>query len=67
LRPGAAVSLPRAPYLHLFLALGRVSVEGIGELHEGDAVRFTDVDGRRAAASEASELLIWEMHAKLGD
>lgn len=67
LRPGAAVSLPRAPYLHLFLARGRVSVEGIGELNEGDAVRFTDADGRRAAASEASELLIWEMHAKLGD
>ncbi|WP_297699421.1 pirin-like bicupin family protein [Mycobacterium sp.] len=67
LRPGATVSLPPAPYLHLFLARGRVSVEGIGELNEGDAVRCADADGRRAAASEASELLIWEMHAKLGD
>ena len=67
LRPGAAVSLPPAPYLHLFLARGRVSVEGVGELNEGDAVRFTEADGRRAAASEAAELLIWEMHAKLGD
>jgi redox-sensitive bicupin YhaK (pirin superfamily) len=67
LRPGAAVSLPRAPYLHLVLALGRVSVEGIGEVHEGDAVRFADADGRRVAAAEPSELLIWEMHAKLGD
>lgn len=68
LRPGAAISLPpAAPYLHLFLARGRVSVEGIGELHAGDAVRLTDADGRRAAASEPSELLLWEMHAKLGD
>ncbi|OBH63374.1 quercetin 2,3-dioxygenase [Mycobacterium colombiense] len=64
---GAAVSLPRAPYLHLFVARGRVSVEGIGAVNEGDAVRFTDADGRRVAADEPSELLIWEMHAKLGD
>lgn len=67
LAPGAAVDLPQAPYLHLFAARGRVEVEGIGTLTEGDAVRFTDVDGRRVSASEPSELLIWEMHAKLGD
>lgn len=64
---GAAVDLPRAPYLHLFVARGRVSVEGIGAVNEGDAVRFTDADGRRVSAGEPSELLIWEMHAKLGD
>ncbi len=66
LRPGGAVSLPQAPYLHLFAARGRVTVEGIGDLEEGDAVRFTDADGRRVMASEPSELLIWEMHAQLG-
>lgn len=64
---GAAVSLPRAPYLHLFVARGRVGVEGVGAVNEGDAVRFTDADGRRVAADEPSELLIWEMHTKLGD
>ncbi len=67
LEPGAAVGLPQAPYLHLFVARGRVGVEGIGAVTEGDAVRFTDADGRRVSASEPSELLIWEMHAKLGD
>lgn len=67
LPPGAAVDVPRAPYLHLFVARGRVSVEGLGAVCEGDAVRFTDADGRRVTASEPSELLIWEMHAKLGD
>jgi redox-sensitive bicupin YhaK (pirin superfamily) len=67
LLPGAAVNVPQAPYLHLYLAAGRVNVEGIGTLHQGDAVRFTDADGRRVTASEPSELLIWEMHAKLGD
>jgi redox-sensitive bicupin YhaK (pirin superfamily) len=67
LAPGAAVSLPQAPYLHLFIARGGVGVEGIGAVTEGDAVRFTDADGRRVSAREPSELLIWEMHAKLGD
>ncbi|MGB8388741.1 pirin family protein [Mycobacterium sp.] len=66
LRAGAAVSLPQAPYLHLFAARGRVTVEGIGDLEEGDAIRFTDADGRRVTANDPSELLIWEMHAQLG-
>jgi quercetin 2,3-dioxygenase len=67
LRPGDSVSLPQAPYLHLFVARGRVTCEGIDDLDEGDAVRFTDADARRVTASEPSELLIWEMLAKLGD
>lgn len=67
LAAGASVDLPQAPYLHLFAAQGRVDVEGIGAVAAGDAVRFTDADGRRVSASEPSELLIWEMHAKLGD
>lgn len=62
----AAVDLPAAPYLHVFLARGRADVEGVGELHPGDAVRFTDADGRRVTGLEPSELLIWEMHARLG-
>ncbi|MDT5347888.1 MAG: quercetin 2,3-dioxygenase [Mycobacterium sp.] len=66
LRPGDAATLPAAPYLHLFVARGRITLEGVGELTEGDAVRFTNDDGRRVTASEPSELLIWEMHAKLG-
>ncbi len=67
LRAGATLTLPPAPYLHLFAARGRVALDGIGDLGEGDAVRFTDADGRRVTASEPSELLIWEMHARLGD
>jgi redox-sensitive bicupin YhaK (pirin superfamily) len=66
LAPGDSVSLPQAPYLHLFVARGRVTCEGIGDLEEGDAVRFTDAEARRVTAIEPSELLIWEMHAKLG-
>ncbi|MEB3980569.1 pirin family protein [Mycobacterium sp. 663a-19] len=66
LAPGAAVELPEAPYLHLFLPRGRATVEGVGELDRGDAVRFTDAGGRRVTASEPTELLVWEMHAGLG-
>jgi redox-sensitive bicupin YhaK (pirin superfamily) len=66
LQPGDAVKLPQAPYLHLFVARGRISATGLGDLDAGDAVRFTDCDGPQLTASEPSELLIWEMHAKLG-
>jgi redox-sensitive bicupin YhaK (pirin superfamily) len=66
LRIGDAVELPPAPYLHLFVASGVVSVDGIGELQEGDAVRFTASEGRRVTAIESAEILVWEMHATLG-
>jgi quercetin 2,3-dioxygenase len=66
LKPGDSVSLPQAPYLHLFVARGRVTCEGIGDLEGGDAARLTDAEARRVMAIEPSELLIWEMHAKLG-
>ena len=41
LQPGQAVELPEAPYLHLFVPRGAVTLEGAGELATGDAVRFT--------------------------
>jgi redox-sensitive bicupin YhaK (pirin superfamily) len=66
LHPGAAVNLPPAPYLHLFVPRGRVTLEGVGQLTEGDAVRFNDADGRQVTADDSSEVLIWEMHAELG-
>lgn len=66
LRAGESVNLPQAPYLHLFLPRGRATVEGIGEVGQGDAVRFTNADGQRLTASEPAELLVWEMHTRLG-
>jgi redox-sensitive bicupin YhaK (pirin superfamily) len=67
LQPGDAVSTPTAPYLHVFLPRGRVTVEGVGDLEAGDAVRLTDAEGQRLTARDAAEVLIWEMHAGLGD
>jgi quercetin 2,3-dioxygenase len=65
LAPGQSVQLPEAPYLHLFVAAGDVSLEGAGELSEGDAVRFTATGGQRVTASDDAEILVWEMHAGL--
>jgi redox-sensitive bicupin YhaK (pirin superfamily) len=65
LQPGTSVQLPEAPYLHLFVPRGRVTLEGAGSLGEGDAVRFTATGGQRVTASEPAEILVWEMHAGL--
>jgi quercetin 2,3-dioxygenase len=64
--PGDAVTLPDAPYLHVFATRGAVGIEGVGDLGAGDAARLTDAGGHRVTASEPSELLVWEMHTKLG-
>ncbi len=66
LAAGQTVQLPEAPYLHLFVPRGEVSLEGAGELHEGDAVRFTGSGGQQVTAAGPAEILVWEMHAGLG-
>jgi hypothetical protein len=63
LQPGRSVALPDAPYLHLFVARGAVTLEGAGGLAEGDAVRFTATGGHRVTATAPAEILVWEMHA----
>ena len=63
LQPGQTVELPDAAYLHLFVPVGAVVLEGAGPLGTGDAVRFTATGGQRVTATEAAEVLVWEMHA----
>jgi hypothetical protein len=65
LAPGQSVQLPEAPYLHLFVPRGGVTLEGAGALGSGDAVRFTATGGQRVTATEAAEILVWEMHASI--
>lgn len=62
---GATVELPVAPYLHVFVARGSLSLEDAAEMEAGDAARLTDADGRRLAAQQESEVLVWEMHTGL--
>ncbi|MFF0815292.1 pirin family protein [Rhodococcus sp. NPDC003318] len=67
MRPGDSVTLPESPYLHLFVAEGAVDLEDAGRLSEGDAVRFTATGGQRLTATDQpAEVLVWEMHTRLG-
>ncbi len=54
LQPGGSVTLPDAPYVHLFVPLATV-----------DAVRLTGAGGQLVTATEPAEILVWEMHATL--
>jgi redox-sensitive bicupin YhaK (pirin superfamily) len=66
LGPGESVTLPTAPFVHLYVARGSVSLEGAGDLATGDAARITGAEGQRVSASDDAEVLLWEMHATLG-
>lgn len=67
LAPARSVQLPEAPYVHVFVPVGAVDLEGAGDLSTGDAVRLTATGGRRVTArAEGAEVLVWEMHVRLG-
>jgi redox-sensitive bicupin YhaK (pirin superfamily) len=61
-----SVTIPDAPFAHVYLARGRMDLESDGTLDAGDAARLTAAGQRRLTAAEPSEVLIWEMHADLG-
>ena len=62
---GESVVLPAAPYLHLYVAIGGVEIEGVGRLEAGDSLRLKDSDGQRVTAfgPNRTEILVWEMHS----
>ncbi|GAA4665919.1 pirin family protein [Gordonia humi] len=68
-RPIDAVTLPGAPYGHLFLARGSATVRVDGEQHvlaQGDAMRLTDSGELTVTPVDDDaqpEVLYWEMHA----
>jgi redox-sensitive bicupin YhaK (pirin superfamily) len=64
LKAGASVTLPDAPYVHLYVARGPVDLEGAGRLDEGDAARMIAADGRQVTApvdGAGAEILVWEL------
>ena len=66
LAPGDEVTLPDAPFVHLFVPIGAVTLEGSGELATGDAARIDAHGGQRVTAgAEGAEILVWEMTASL--
>ncbi|MGH3684242.1 MAG: pirin family protein [Pseudonocardiaceae bacterium] len=66
LQPGQRIQLPEAPFLHLFVPRGALTVEALGAVHTGDAVRFTATNGQQVTATEPAEILLWEMHTAIG-
>jgi redox-sensitive bicupin YhaK (pirin superfamily) len=66
LQPGQRIQLPEAPFLHLFVPRGALTVEALGAVHTGDAVRFTATGGQQVTATEPAEILLWEMHTTIG-
>jgi len=66
LRAGATVTVPDAPFVHLFVARGSVEVDGVGALATGDAVRLTDAGARQLTAGpDGTEVTLWETYADL--
>jgi redox-sensitive bicupin YhaK (pirin superfamily) len=64
--PGSTVTLPEAVYVHLFVPLGALDLEGTGAIGAGDAVRLTASGGQRVTAGpQGAEILVWEMSAGL--
>ena len=60
LRVGEAVQLPVALHTHVFVAVGSGSLESVGELGTGDAVRLTDAGALTfTAGPEGAELSVW--------
>jgi redox-sensitive bicupin YhaK (pirin superfamily) len=64
MKPTDRVTVPDAPFVHLFVARGAVDLEDAGLLQEGDAVRLTGIGGQTLTAVDDAEVLIWEMHAR---
>jgi quercetin 2,3-dioxygenase len=59
LDPGVAVTIPDAPHVHLFVALGSARLAS-DELAAGDAVRFTAAGASELrAGSDGAEILVW--------
>lgn len=64
---GRSASLPEAPFLHLYVARGQVSLD-VGRLEAGDAARVRGSAGQWVTAESrptGAEILVWEMHAEL--
>jgi hypothetical protein len=50
LRPGDTITLPEAPFVHLFVPRDTVTLKGAGARTTGDAVRFTATGGQQVTA-----------------
>ena len=67
LGPGVPAVLPGMPYVHVYVARGGATVEGVEEVADlcaGDALRLVGVHGGSLVGRETgAELLVWAMPA----
>jgi redox-sensitive bicupin YhaK (pirin superfamily) len=63
--PGQSVTVPDAPFIHLYVARGEIELEGEETLALGDTARMTAAGERRMHAIVPSEVLVWEMDLSL--
>jgi quercetin 2,3-dioxygenase len=62
---GETITLPDAPFVHLFVPAGAVGVEAAGLLDAGDSARISGGGQRVTAGPAGAEVLVWEMHGAL--
>ena len=62
---GETVEIPKAPFVHVFVAKGTATVEDT-ELQAGDAVRLTDASSLSLTSKGDSEIVIWESQTAAG-
>lgn len=60
---GETVEVPDAPFVHVFVARGAASLDGV-HLGEGDAARLTHAGPRTLESVGASEVIVWESHGQ---
>ncbi|MEW2633284.1 pirin family protein [Streptomyces sp. NPDC048389] len=60
LSAGERSAVPDAPFVYVHVVRGQVYL-GEAELGPGDAARITDAEGLELRASQAAEVLMWEM------
>jgi redox-sensitive bicupin YhaK (pirin superfamily) len=66
LNPHASISIPAAPFVHLFIAVGDADLQGVGALDAGDAVRLHDAAALELTAGEdGAHVVLWETWADL--
>jgi quercetin 2,3-dioxygenase len=62
LHDGETVTLPDAPFVHLFVARGSATLGDEADTHlaTGDAVRLTAAGALGLTAHDATEVIVWE-------
>ena len=58
---GTTVTVPDAPHVHVYVARGSATLDGAGELREGDAARLTGAGAPPlTAGADDTEVVVWE-------